>query len=156
MDLQPFKEYQPTVFDRKGTAFLPERQEWLVVVGRTRDSGPLEQSNFEVALRELGGEGPDVEVHRFRHWGCGWLEIILVRPDTEVHQIAKNLVAALTDYPVLDDEDCSRREYESALENWRLLDVRERAALCVRYGVSKFAARHEDKIPNEVLEYFSE
>ena len=41
------------VFDRAG-AFLPERAGWLVVpIGRSRDSGPLDLSNWEALESEL-------------------------------------------------------------------------------------------------------
>lgn len=96
---------------------LEDRNNWLVVpVGRTRDSGTLAESNFEAALGILGGESESCEVHRFGHWGPGWFEIIIVRPDraNEVHDIESRL----EDYPVLDEEDMSRREWDAMLGDW--------------------------------------
>jgi len=113
-----YSEFQPTGFDAKG-AFLDERQDWLVVpVGRTRDSGPFDNSNFETALDMLGGESETVEVHSFNHWGPGWFEIIVVAPDSEAAKKAEEIEASLENYPVLDDEDLSRREYDDFLESW--------------------------------------
>jgi len=115
--LQTYAEYAPTPHDPRG-AFLPEQGDWLVLpAGRNRDSDLLSESNWAAALEQLGGEGEDVEVHRFGHWACGWLEIILVRPGTDAADTAERIAARLADYPVLDEEDYSRREYESTLES---------------------------------------
>jgi len=67
----------------------------------------------------LGGEGEHVEVHRFGHWGPGWIEIILVDPG-HYHTLwtAGEIVCSLADYPVLDEEDWSEREFEAAGETW--------------------------------------
>lgn len=112
---QKYAEFRPTQFDCKGLN-LGDRQDWVVVPhSRTRDSGPLAESNFAVALRELGGESETCEVHRFAHWGPGWFEIILVSPERE--EEADALECA--DYPVLDDSDFSEREQEAANETWR-------------------------------------
>ena len=109
--MQTYSQFQPTGFDHKG-AFLPDQQDWLVVpVSQTRDSGPLAQSNFAIALEMLGGKSETVEVHRFGHWGPGWFEIILVNPDDKERvKIANEIEASLENYPVLSDEDYSRRE----------------------------------------------
>jgi hypothetical protein len=81
--MEPYSEHQPTGFDRAG-AFLPDRQDWLVApVSRTRDSGPIDESNFQCFLDALGDESESVEVHRFGHWGPGWYEIIIIDPKAE-------------------------------------------------------------------------
>ncbi len=116
--MQTYSKYSPTGFDSAGS-FLPDRQDWLVVpVGRTRDSGPYDESNFETALKMLGGEGDDVEVHRFGHWGPGWFEIIIARPGTKAQEQGEEIEGFLEGYPVLDDEDMSNREYEEFLSGW--------------------------------------
>jgi hypothetical protein len=107
-DMQRYAEFRPTQFDRRG-ASLPDHQDWLVLgVSRTRDSEALEQSNFRVALRILGGESETVEVHRFSHWGPGWFEIILLHPSRE--DAGRDIEAALASYPVLDDMDLAELE----------------------------------------------
>lgn len=105
------------------------RADWLVCpVSRTRDTADLlEVSNWEAQLEALGGEGPDAEVHRFGHWGPGWFELVLVRPGTPAETKAEEIAGALEEYPVLDDEDHSRREYEAQLEG-----VRDQAGPWVR------------------------
>jgi len=112
-----YSEFRPTTSDPSGLG-LDDRQDWLVLgVSQNRDSDCLDQSNFDCALKELGGESDYVEVHRFRHWGPGWIEIILIKP-TAKKTIAKaeDIERALADYPILDDEDYSRREYDEAIE----------------------------------------
>lgn len=126
-------------------AFLPDRQDWLVCpLIQTRDSGALQQSNFAVALRELGGESETVEVHRFGHWGPGWYEIILVAPDSPAAKIAEEIEECLENYPVLDEEHWSSLEYNRAADYWEHCSVRERMEWCQRYRVSIFAARRTE------------
>lgn len=116
--MQTYAKYRPTGFDGAG-AFLPDRQDWFVVpVGRNRDSGPAAESNFKAALEMLGGESDDVEVCRFGHWACGWFEIIVVRPGTKFEEIGNDIEAQLEDYPYLDEDDVSNREYEEFLSGW--------------------------------------
>lgn len=118
--MTPYKDWAPTGFDPRGAFLEGDRDEWLVApVGYNRDSGPAAESNFEAFLKGLGGEGPHVERHRFGHWACGWFEIILVDPGNEdILAKAEGMEASLKNYPVLDEEDMSRREFEDYKENW--------------------------------------
>lgn len=97
--MQTYKTFQPTKFDSKGLA--ADRLnigEWLVLpCGRNRDSSLMEESNFDTALKMLGGESDNVEIHRFGHWACGWFEIIIVRPDTPQAAIAHQIESKLED-----------------------------------------------------------
>jgi len=147
--MQRYAEYQPTTFDRKGIA-LPDQQDWLVLpVMQTRDSGPLDESNFAVALDSVGGEdSDDVEVHRFGHWGPGWFEIIIVRPESQAAKEAEEIESALADYPILSEDDHSRREYERAGEYWDQCSLSDRIEWCARFDVSIFAARRNE-IPED-------
>lgn len=97
---------------------IEDRNNWLVVpVGQNRDSGPFEQSNFAAALEILGGESESVEVHCFRHWGPGWFEVIIVRPDRAAD--VDDIEARLESYPLLDEDDLYRREHELMEDDWR-------------------------------------
>lgn len=146
--MKTYAQFQPTGFDRRG-AFLPERQDWFVVpVSRNRDSGPLYESNFEAALKKLGGESETVEVHRFGHWGPGWFEIIIVAPGTKAEKTAQEIEGSLENYPVLDEDDFSAREWESASQGWDNCSLKERVDLCREAGISIFAARREE-IPSD-------
>lgn len=118
--MKPYKNFQPTGFDSKGLG-LPDQQDWLQLEGvtQTRDSGPLERSNFAAAVEMLGGESDTVEVHRFGHWGPGWFEIILIDPSAEDKvKIGKEIESRLVDYPILDDEAFSELENEEIEEAW--------------------------------------
>jgi hypothetical protein len=116
--MQTFKEYKPTDFDSAGLGSDETNQAWLVIpVIQTRDSDSFELSNFAAALEMLGGEGEDVQVHRFGHWGPGWFEIIIVNPlNPAILKIAEDIERSLESYPLLDDEDYSEREYEAQHE----------------------------------------
>ena len=146
--MQTYKEYSPTPFDHAG-AFLPDQGGWLVVpVIQTRDSGPLEESNFAAALGMLGGESDTVEVHRFGHWGPGWYEIIIVAPDSPQAGKAREIESKLEGYPLLDEDDFSEREWEQASERWLHINLQDRIELCAKYHVSIFASRR-DEIPRD-------
>ncbi len=158
--MQTYAQHIPTAFDSH--IRIEGREDWLVApVSQTRDSGPLDRSNFRVVLADLGGESETVEVHRFGHWGPGWYEIVLVHPSRE--KDVRDWVAALAAYPVASDEDYSELEYEQACRAWECMCVKERVAALKRYarGVSVFAARR-DEIPDcpngssELISYLAE
>jgi hypothetical protein len=110
--------------------------------GQSRDSDCLEQSNFAVALRALGGESETVTVVRESHWAVGWVEWIAIHQDNEkALEIADGLNAQLEDYPVLSDDDFSEREMEAANETWtNCYDDKERLAY-IRKHRSQFDFR---------------
>ena len=100
---------------------------------RTRDSDPLTESNFNTSLEMLGGENRDgaderseyygdVIVEHWTHWGPGWVEQILVHYKAKDKiQILKDIKDRMENYPVLDEEDFSQREwdqYEEDYDNW--------------------------------------
>lgn len=90
-----------------------------VCLSRTRDSDALENSNFETALKMLGGESDTVYTLSFNHWAVGWLEHIFIDPtDIDAVRIGTEIQESLQDYPVLDEEDFSRREWEEWEESY--------------------------------------
>jgi hypothetical protein len=117
-----YEKFAPTPFDRNINIDDEDsdRSHWFVMpVGRNRDSQPISEVNFKAFLEELGGERETVEVHRFGHWACGWLEILIVDPsDDAAMRKAYDLARFLEDYPVLDDEALSEAENDSAQESW--------------------------------------
>lgn len=147
---QLYKNFAPTGLDSSGLG-LDDRQEWIVCpCSRTRDSGALAESNFANALEILGGESDTVEVHRFGHWGPGWFEVILVDParEREVDEIE----GALSDYPVLNDNDLSEREYEGALESWDGWACRDFIkVLGETYELAEHTRDWLDELPNHLL-----
>jgi|15BtaG_2_1085339.scaffolds.fasta_scaffold18212_1 hypothetical protein len=145
--MQTYKDFAPTPFDSSG-AFLPDRADWFVApVSRTRDTGPLTESNFETALDTLGGESDNVEVHRFGHWGPGWFEIVLIHPTAEKSKhvkyadIGDEIERGLENYPVLDESDFSERETEAVDDYWTYMSLAERVDFLRDNNSSIFAAR---------------
>lgn len=142
--MKPYKEFRPTQFDSRGlSGEYHGISEFLVLgVSRTRDSGPLDESNFASALELLGGESEDVQIHRFGHWGPGWFEIILINPEAKDKlAIAEEIESSLADYPVLNEEDFSNREWEQINQYWDSLTLRDKYQYCHESGESIFAAR---------------
>lgn len=136
IELERYGDSRPTPFDTPGLMARSmghgqkatgedddtDRSQWLIVpVSRTRDSGPLDESNFasaEKLLEAADPSGDDHENHRFGHWGPGWFEMLIVRPDTKAHRAAQEIAASLENYPVLDDDDLSEREMDEENESW--------------------------------------
>ena len=159
--LERYGNHRPTIFDYniaidagEDSGPFADRAEWfLAPVCHTRDSGPLDESNFQSAsesLAEADPDGADYEVHRFGHWGPGWYEIIIVRPETPAARCAADLASALENYPVLDDDDHSERELKDAEETWRnCYTIKERYRLWAdlreyeREGYNVFSIRSE-------------
>jgi len=114
--LQRYSDFQPTSFDPKGLN-LPEQQDWFVSpVSITRDtpSHDYTASNWHIILEELDRLDPDQTDHEpcsFNHWGPGWFEILIVKPDTPSHAYLQRVAARLEDYPILDEGDVSNREH---------------------------------------------
>jgi hypothetical protein len=114
-------------------------------VGQSRDSDCLEQSNFAVMLAALGGESETVIVVRESHWAVGWVDWIAIHEsDNAALAKADAQCERLANYPVLDEEDWSRREYEAQCETWENAGLQGRIEYCRRAGVSIFAARRSE------------
>src|SRR5436190_11123474 len=101
---------------------LPLGKTWALTFGHSRDSDLLEESNWETVLKDLEEHFPeDIEVVGFRHWGVGWIEELAVRMLDKKSRVTRAATAALEwqqkldSYPVADEEDFSRREYEATI-----------------------------------------
>jgi hypothetical protein len=87
----------------------------------------LAQSNsaaINEAMEEfLEADEPDIVPEHHRHWACGWVDGYAIRvyedqgEPTEAFKAWCDIQAALENYPVLDEEDYSEREYEATIEN---------------------------------------
>lgn len=113
---------------------IEDPESWAIFYTHHRDSGLLDQSNAHVINTALepftSGDDPDVVMESHNHWAVGHIDgfSLRVRRDGEItdafrkyHQLAE----AMDQYPILDEEDFSRREYEATLDNigeaaWRL------------------------------------
>ena len=114
-------------------------------VGQSRDSDCLEQSNFAAMLAALEGESETVIVVRETHWAVGWVEWIAIHEaDTAALAKADEQCGRLEDYPVLDEEDWSEREWNAQCETWEQASLRDRVEYCQRAGISVFAARRAE------------
>lgn len=89
-------------------------------VGRSRDSRPWEESNFETMLKRLGGESETVIVVRENHWAVGWVEWIAIHESNKAAlDIAEENCKSLENYPILDEMDLSEKEQDEANEVWK-------------------------------------
>jgi hypothetical protein len=96
-----------------------EWPEYFSAAGRHRDSDCLTESNFFATLRAVGGESETVRVVRESHWAVGWIEWIAIHEsDAAALRAADKCLERLESYSILDEEDFSRREYESCAAVW--------------------------------------
>jgi hypothetical protein len=100
---------------------------WCIVYTHNRDSGLLDQSNAGVidsAMSRFERYGT-ARQESHNHWACGWVDGWSIRVYNASGTITKafrayfDLMSKLADYPVLDEEDYSRRETEATIENIR-------------------------------------
>lgn len=96
-----------------------EWPEYYNACGRHRDSDILTESNFYATLRAVGGESETVQIVRESHWAVGWIEWLAIHEsDAAALRAADRCAESLEDYPILDDDDFSRREDEACAEVW--------------------------------------
>jgi len=105
---------------------------WGIMHTVSRDSGILEESNAEAIqkiMKPFIDEEEDATEEHFNHWAHGWVDGIAIKVNATVMRKGKHgmytkafvtlwekIVEPLQDYPILDEEDYSKREYEAALE----------------------------------------
>jgi len=120
------------VWDRERD--LDDPGAWAIVYTHHRDSGLLDLSNADAIAEALepytGGDDPDVVFESHDHWAVGHVDGFSVRvyrdgEITDAYKTYHAIAGRLADYPVLDEEDYGRREYDATLENiadaaWRL------------------------------------
>jgi hypothetical protein len=101
---------------------IEDAEDFAIVYTHHRDSGLLDQSNAEAIRKALEpfteGDDPDVFEERHNHWACGWIDGFAIRvfrngEITEAFKVYHDLAERMDTYPVLSDEDYSRREYEA-------------------------------------------
>lgn len=143
-------------WERPSDYFGANWPEYFVFLGQHRDSDSVTRSNFEVGLRELGGESETVIVVRERHWAVGWVEWIGIHESDEAAiQAADEMLCAIESYPVLSDDHHSELEWNEACEYWERMSVRERVDYCRDADISIFAARR-DYLPEDPSGYLFE
>lgn len=104
-----------------------EHGDWLVAMGRHRDSDILTNCNWDVFKKMLDTCGEDAYiVENESHWAVGWVEHILINPANEAAmKMADDVEKQLNDYPVLDDEAFSQAEQEELHSDWANWGKRE-------------------------------
>ena len=114
-------------------------ENWAIIYTHHRDSGLLDQSNAAAIGKVLqpfaDADDPDVVFESHSHWAVGHVDGFSIRVFkggniTPAFQRYHELTISLADYPILDEDDYSQREYEATLENipivaWRLKDEYE-------------------------------
>jgi hypothetical protein len=123
-------------------------------IGVHRDSDLITQSNFDTALKELRGvSGKSVQVMHTTHWAVGWYDHVMVRTTAKkTMEKVLEICNRLDNYPVLDEEDLSRREVEQAdgaYDNWARYDV---ARMCEKAGIKRLLDSDGDYDPTEADE----
>lgn len=105
-----------------------DAQEWCVVYTSSRDSGLVDESNAATIAKEMEPFLSDPEMIRTEHhshWACGYVDGYAIRvftdaSHTEVTPAFKKwceLSIAMENYPVLDSNDYSQREYDATIKN---------------------------------------
>ena len=103
-----YRDYQPTGFDKH--IKIEGREDWEVIpfISRNRDSKPLDITNFEYTQNALEGvqqEGENWEIIRFRHWACGWFEIIIFNNEAEdIKNKVEDIEELYRNHIILDEE----------------------------------------------------
>lgn len=139
-----------------------------LIVSRHRDDDDLTESNWAYVCKTLkaeaydeGTEGyatrPNVYHWRAGHCMVGWVEYLMVRQDApeSVLKDAEAILKRLDAYPALDEDDWSEREYNSAMDYWASMSVRDRIYLLKDSGTSIFAARRAE-LPQDDTGYIME
>lgn len=133
------------------------------VMSRTRDAILLENINWYVACEELKAQAMDEgrpgyipadrpAVYHFRanHWAHGWVEHLMVRADApdEIKTAAGEILCALEDDPILDDQRYLQAEHDAVYDAWEQASIRQRIDYLEKVGLSFLAARH-DALPED-------
>jgi hypothetical protein len=127
-----WKRFECFCWDRERD--IPDPNNWAIFYTHHRNSGLLDQSNADQVAKALepftDSDDPDLVFETHDHWAVGHVDgfSIKVYRDGEITDAFKtyhDLAERLTEYPILDEADYSRREYEATLENindaaWRV------------------------------------
>lgn len=113
---------------------LDDPDNWTILYSHNRDSGLLDQSNADAIDKAMKpfteADDPDVVFESHSHWAVGHVDGMSIRvyrngQITKAFRTYHALAERLANYPVLDEEDYSRREFDATLANlpdaaWKL------------------------------------
>lgn len=112
-------KYELTLWKRPECYMGETYENYFVGLGQNRDSDALERSNFQSALKRLGGESETIFIVRAGHWAVGWIEWIAIhKSDESAQKTQYDIEGALANYPVLNEDHFSELETEEANEVW--------------------------------------
>lgn len=104
-----------------GFGYWGDNRDWLIVGGWAEAASDmqrtLDQSNAHVMTDEFERAGCELnECYALENFGgaFGQGTHLTVKPNSSAHRIALELLARIADYPILDEEDWSEREYENS------------------------------------------
>jgi|GEM_PF-3945663 len=106
------------VAKQQNFAYWGDRADWLIVIGKHRDSEALGRSNFRVVHADLLKRFPEsIAIEEAGHDLVGWVETVLVDPaNTEAVEAAQEWQEYLDDHIYADEDDFSNEEWEETLE----------------------------------------
>jgi len=123
----------------------PEFPDYYIVYGQHRDSDLVVRANWRTFMdvvetfenekiesdTDTDGEW-FIETTNASHWAVGWVEGLLVHKDAPQEMIEKfeGMVAALTDYPLLDDSLYYEMEHSEAGEYWDDMSEDQKMDFC--------------------------
>jgi hypothetical protein len=112
---------------------IGDPESWSIAYTHHRDSGLLARSNAGAIAGALEpfttGDDADVVLESHSHWAVGHVDGFSIRvyrggEITAAFRTYHRLLERLAEYPILDEDDYSSREYEAALDN--LVDASRR------------------------------
>lgn len=108
---------------------IEDSDRWAIIYTHNRDSGLLDQSNAGVIGKAMmpytedDDDDPDVVMESHSHFLVGWIAGFSIRcldrdgKLTEAFKQYAELKESMDQYPILDEEEYSNREYEATIEN---------------------------------------
>ncbi len=127
--------------------------DYLCVAVRNRDATLLEAHNFSVQAKRCGfeysesvvmGHHRHVRIVRFNHWACGWIDYLMVKPDTLRCRKYIDMMEIDGDGCVYDEDAYCNKEWEAVQEFWESLGTGERMDYLKDCELSIFYAKNKD------------
>jgi hypothetical protein len=105
-----------------------DSKNWTLYYTQNRDSGLLDQSNaaqIDKRLEKFLKHDCLIRAEHHSHWACGWVEGYAIRVYTPKGRITKvfmeflEILREMDNYPVLNEDDWTNREYEATIASIR-------------------------------------
>jgi len=108
---------------------------YFIYYTHTRDSKLVEESNHKSIVKMMeetktmpftNEEEGDYDIESHNHWGCGWIEGVVVRVYQDYSKRDKvtpafaqivDIINSLDEYPLLDEDDYIAMEHEQTIKN---------------------------------------